>query len=98
MKLNYKPLLLLKVVCLSLFPGFQAIAQQPTVVVDSSLLERINTLEKQVAYKKPGDEHFMVAGLLTLGFAANKTTTTFDGIKDVSKTNSLGDIDHYEFS
>src|SRR5665213_1335942 len=73
-------------------------AQQPTVVVDSSLLDRINTLEQQANYTKPGDDHFMVVGLTTFGFVRNKTTTTFAGSSQVSKTNSLADADHYEFS
>jgi len=71
-------------------------AQQ--LAVDSSLIDRITELEKQVAYKKPGEEHFMVSGLATFGFVANKTTTTFGGLSQISKTNSLADGDHYEFS
>jgi len=71
-------------------------AQQ--VVVDSSLLERIAQLEKQSAYKKSGEDFFMVSGLATFGFVVNKTTTSFGGVSQVSKTNSLADADHYEFS
>jgi len=78
------------------FPVNQLKAQQ--VVVDSSLLQRITELEKQVAYKKAGEDHFMVAGLVTFGFVANKTTSTIGGVSQVSKTNSLADADHYEFS
>ncbi len=73
-------------------------AQQPTVVVDSSLLDRISTMEQQINYTKPEEEHFMVVGLTTFGFVRNKTTTTFAGSTQVSKTNSLADVDHYEFS
>jgi hypothetical protein len=73
-------------------------AQQPATVVDSSLLDRINVLEQQASYTKPGEDHFMVAGLTTFGFVRNKTTTTFGGSSQVSKTNSLADADHYEFS
>ncbi len=73
-------------------------AQQPTVVVDSSLLDRISTLEQQINYTKPEEDHFMVVGLTTFGFVRNKTTTTFGGSSQVSKTNSLADADHYEFS
>lgn len=73
-------------------------AQQPAVIVDSSLLDRINTLEQQGNYTKPGEDHFMVVGLTTFGFVRNKTTTTFGGSSQVSKTNSLADADHYEFS
>src|ERR1700674_1954642 len=71
-------------------------AQQ--AVVDSSLLNRVTELEKQVAYKKPGEDHFMVVGLATFGFVANKTTLTSNGVSQVSKTNSLADADHFEFS
>lgn len=73
-------------------------AQQPAVIVDSSLLDRINTLEQQGNYTKPREDHFMVVGLTTFGFVRNKTTTTFGGSSQVSKTNSLADADHYEFS
>lgn len=66
--------------------------------VDSSLLNRIDELEKQVNYQKPGEEHFLMAGLLTFGFVDNKTTTTFNGEKQTTRTNSLADADHYEFS
>ena len=85
-------------ICFLLLLSTVAKAQQPTVVVDSSLLDRINTLEQQANYTKPGDDHFMVVGLTTLGFVRNKTTTTFNGSSQVSKTNSLADADHYEFS
>lgn len=73
-------------------------AQQTANAIDSSLLDRINVLEKQTAYTKPGEDHFMVVGLTTFGFVSNKTTTTFAGSRDVSKTNSLADANHYEFS
>ncbi|MFL5787065.1 MAG: hypothetical protein ACJ748_03355 [Flavisolibacter sp.] len=96
MKQIFKTLPFMGICFLSL--SFQGKTQDPAVVVDSSLLERINALEKQVAYKKPGEEHFLMAGLATVGFASNKTTTTINGVKDVSKTNSLADVDHFEFS
>ena len=73
-----------------------AIAQQ--TVVDSSLLNRIDALEKQMDNKKSGEEHFMIVGLATFGFVNNKTTNTFNGVKQVTRTNSLADADHYEFS
>ena len=44
-------------------------AQQ--VIVDSTLLDRVAELEKQAAYKKPGEEHFLMAGLATFGFVNN---------------------------
>ncbi len=89
---------LLLIICFLLLFSTTTRAQQPTVVVDSSLLDRINVLEQQANYTKPGEDHFMVAGLTTFGFVRNKTTTTFNGLSQVSKTNSLADADHYEFS
>ena len=71
-------------------------AQDPTT--DSALLKRIADLENQVSYKKSGDEHFLVAGLATFGFVANKTTVNSNGSQQVTKTNSLADADRYEFS
>ena len=71
-------------------------AQQTTV--DSALLERVATLEQQVAGQKPGESHFMVAGLATFGFVSNNTTATSGGISQKVKTNSFPDVDHFEFS
>ncbi len=88
---------LLVIFVLLLFSAY-ATAQQTTAVVDSSLLDRIDALEKQSAYTKPGDSHFMVVGLVTFGAVSNKTTTTFGGSKQVLKTSSLADANHYEFS
>ena len=98
MKSIHKLIQPLYAICFLLLFSLVAKAQQPTVVVDSSLLDRINTLEQQANYTKPGDDHFMVVGLTTFGFVRNKTTTTFAGSSQVSKTNSLADADHYEFS
>ena len=53
--------------------------------------------EQKVNYQKPGEDHFMVVGLLTFGFVSNKTTTSFGGVSQVSKTNSFPDADHFEF-
>ena len=86
------------VICLLLFHSSDIFAQDTTVVGDSSLLERINALEKQTSYIKPGDDHFMVVGLATFGFVSNKTTKTLGDSSIVLKTNSLGDASHYEFS
>ncbi len=72
------------------------IAQQ--TVVDSALLDRVTELEKKTAYNKPGQDHFMVVGLATVGFAASKTTNTLGGVSSVSKGNSFPDGDHFEFS
>ncbi len=98
-KVTVKPTLLLPFIGIFLLiSSLGGIAQQPGVVIDSSLLDRINTLEKQVKYTKPGEEHFMVAGLTTFGFASHKITSITNGIKQISKTNSIPDADHYEFS
>ena len=72
---------------------------QQTTVVDSALLDRVAALEQQVADQKLGENHFMVVGLTTFGFVYSKTTfTPPGGPRQVSKTNSLGDADHYELS
>src|SRR5437868_10654937 len=74
-----------------------ALAQKTTV--DSALLDRISILEQQVADQKPGESHFMVAGLATFGYVSNKTTFLSPGGPGVSvKTNSFADADHYELS
>jgi len=97
MKSINKLIQLFPVVCFLLLVSNTTHAQS-TTVVDSALLERINNLEKQISYTKPGDDHFMVVGLATFGFVTNKTTTSFAGVSQVSKTNSLADADHFEFS
>ncbi len=72
-------------------------AQQ--VVTDSTLLDRITTLEQQVADQKPGESHFMVVGLATFGFVQNKTIfTPPGGVSSSVKTNSLANADNYELS
>jgi hypothetical protein len=92
-----KCFLILLLILIFNFFFYRSLAQQP-VPVDSSLLDRISTIEQKVNYQKPGEDHFMAVGLVTLGFVRNKTTTSFGGVSQVSKTNSLGDVDHYEFS
>ena len=67
-------------------------AQQ--VVVDSSLLDRINALETQVHDQKPGEDHVMIVGLTTFGFASHRSKT--NGV--ITKSNSIVDGDNYEFS
>jgi hypothetical protein len=74
------------------------IAQQSTLTIDSSLLDRITALENQAADHKSGEDHFMVAGLTTFGFVSNKTTSTFGGVSQVSKANSIVDGNDFEFS
>lgn len=72
-------------------------AQKPTV--DSTLIDRISALEQQVADQKPGESHFMVAGLATFGYVRSKTTFTPPGGPGQSfKANSFADADHYELS
>lgn len=80
-----------------LISGNIAKAQQ-TTIVDSALLERVSVLEQQAASQRPGESHFMVAGLATFGFVANTTTTKSGGISQKAKTNSFPDVDHFEFS
>ena len=67
-------------------------------VVDSSLLDRVTELEKQSSYKKPGEDHFMVVGLTTIGWNLNKTTISSGGVKQSVKTNSFPDDAEFEFS
>jgi hypothetical protein len=67
-------------------------------VVDSSLLDRVTELEKQSAYKKPGEDHFMVVGLTTIGWNMNKTTIKAGGVGQSVKTNSFPDDGNFEFS
>lgn len=73
-------------------------AQAQQTVVDSSLLDRVSDLEQQVHYNKPGDDHFMVVGLATLGFVSSKTTNTVGGESTVTKSNSFPDADNFEVS
>lgn len=86
----------LPTICVFIFLTTSSVAQQ--TVVDSALSDRVDALEKQVSTSKSGEDHLMIVGLATMGFAANKTTNTFNGIKQVTKTNSFPDGDHYEFS
>ncbi|MFI5153488.1 MAG: hypothetical protein ACHQET_09155 [Chitinophagales bacterium] len=89
---NYSFILLLATISLI---GIQSnlIAQQPTVV-DSSILQRLDALEQHAADRKPGEDVFMVGGLMTFGFASHKTTSA--GV--TTKANSIVDGDNYEFS
>lgn len=98
MNLSNKFIQQLKLIIIFLLLSTTTNAQEPATVVDSSLLDRVNTLEQEVAYTRPGDSHLMIAGLLTVGYASNKTTVTYNGASDISKSSSLGDADHFEFS
>ncbi len=55
-------------------------------------------LSKQVSSLMPGESNFMMAGLVTFGFVNQSTSYTSGGFKATDKTNSLGDVDRYEFS
>ncbi len=94
-----KQYLLLKIfICFSWITFFQNKVGAQQTVVDSSLLDRMAALEKKVAEKRSGEDHFMVAGLTTIGFSSYKTTNTLNGASVVSKANSFPDANHYEFS
>jgi len=83
-------------ICIAI--SLNKVTAQNTITLDSSFLDRINTLEDEMNYKKSGEDHFMVVGLTTFGYAGSKTTNTAGGLSVVNKANSLGDVDHYEFS
>lgn len=74
------------------------LSAQDNPVTDSTLAARLTTLEQKVINAQPGNEHILVAGLLTLGYANQHMTNRLNGIKTVTNTSSLGDADHYEFS
>jgi len=85
------------IICLLLFSfGGHLFAQDK--VVDSALLDRVAELEKQSSYRKPGEDHFMVVGLTTIGWSMNKTTVTSGGVSQAVKTNSFPDDANFEFS
>jgi hypothetical protein len=72
---------------------------QQTTVVDSALLERVASLEQQVADQKQGESHILIVGLATFGFVNTKTTfTPPGGPGQVTKANSFPDADNYELS
>ena len=71
---------------------------QTVIPFDSTIYDRLNALEEKVNYHKSGEDHFMVAGLATIGFASAKTTNTMNGVESVTKNNSFPDADHFEFS
>ena len=91
-------LLLNMAICFFIFSPMGNYLFAQVTVVDSSLLDRVTELEKQAAYKKPGEDHFMVVGLTTIGWNFNKTTTTSGGVGQTLKTNSFPDDANYEFS
>jgi hypothetical protein len=80
------------------FSPFQGVLYAQDKALDSTLMDRVTELEKQMSEKKSGDDHFMVAGLATFGFVANTTTSTSGGVSQKIKSNSFPDVDHFEFS
>jgi hypothetical protein len=58
----------------------------------------ISSLSQTVTTMKPGESHFMIVGLATLGFVNQATINTLGGLKTTDKNNSLGDADRFEFS
>lgn len=58
----------------------------------------ISDISKEVKALKSGESNFMMAGLVTFGFVNQTKTNTLGGIKSTDKTNSIGDVDRYEFS
>jgi len=88
--------LILGFALLSIVQGGRA---QQTTAADSALLERVTTLEQQVADQKPGESHLMIVGLTTFGFANSKTVfTPPGGPPQTAKANSFPDADRYELS
>lgn len=56
----------------------------------------VSELTQQVNSLKLGENHFMVAGLLTFGFVSSSTTT--NGVKQVPSSTNTFDADHFEWS
>ena len=77
---------------------FQSSAQQATVKLDSITNARLSAVEKKVASNQPGQSHFVVVGLTTLGYVSSSTTSTLAGSSQAEKTSSFGGADTYEFS
>ena len=73
-------------------------AQMKQAAVDSTILNRLDYLEKEVSVQKKRDSHFMVVGLATMGFVLSTNTVNQSGISNTTKTNSLADADRFEFS
>jgi hypothetical protein len=67
-------------------------------VRDSVLSDRLDKVEKNIAYEKKRESHFMVVGLATIGFVLNQNTLSQNGVLTKTNTNSLADADRFEFS
>ena len=98
MNLSNKFMQQLKLMCVFLLLSTVTKAQEPTLVVDSSLLDRINTIEQEASYIKPEDSHLMIVVLLTFVYESNKPTVTYNGASVFSKSSSVCDAYHFEFS
>jgi hypothetical protein len=70
--------------------------QKPTS--QDTLNDRVTTLEQEMFQQKRGEDHFMVAGLMTFGLVTNKTVSTIGGISTTTRTSNFGNADTYEFS
>ena len=68
------------------------------VTADSTLSNRLDKVEKTIAYEKKRESHFMVVGLATMGFVLSQNTLSQNGILTKTSTNSLADADRFEFS
>ncbi|PWT99337.1 MAG: hypothetical protein C5B52_10790 [Bacteroidetes bacterium] len=87
-----------KFVCAIVFLTHTSFALAQQTSVDSSILERLNELEKKASNSKQGEDQVLIAGLATIGFASFKSTNTFNGTTSVSKENSFPDADNFELS
>ena len=77
--------------------GYSGFAQEATQK-DNSEKDKDQDVAQTVTTMKPGETNFMMVGLVTLGFVNQATTNTLGGLKSTSKSNSLGDVDRFEFS
>ena len=68
------------------------------IVADSTLSDRLDKVEKAIAYQKKRESHFMVVGLATMGFVLSQNTQSQNGVLTKTTTNSLADADRFEFS
>jgi hypothetical protein len=67
-------------------------------IVDSSLIYRLEKVEKEVSQQKKRDSHFLVVGLATMGFVLTNNSVNQGGVISSSGTNSFPDADRFEFS
>jgi hypothetical protein len=79
-----------------LFMGKSNAFAQQTPVKDNSDKDQSST--QTAPTSTPPENNFMIVGLTTFGFVNQSTTNTLGGIKSTDKSNSIGDVDRYEFS